>query len=844
LHKDYKGEGGVYDEMVDGQGRIRSHWQTFLAGLASMSDEEIAGAWASADRLVRDYGITYNAHGDPNGEDRPWHLDPIPLIIPSAEWRALERGLVQRARLLNAILADLYGEQRLLTEGVIPPALVFGNDQFIRPVHGIDMPDKLYLHFLAIDLARGPDGRWWALSDRTQAPVGAGYALENRVIMARTLPDLFRDCRVERLAAFFQAFRDELIARIPNDDPRLVIHSPGPSAETYFEHAYLARYLGVPLVEAADLTVRDRRVFMKTLSGLRPVHMIWRRVEASQYDPLTLQSDGLHGIPGIIEALRAGQVTIVNALGSGLVESDALMNYLPELARTLLGEELLLPQIAGWWCGTDDGKAFVLENMERLVVRPTFASRSIMQGKPGHVIGAELDRNARAELSAKIERSGDDYVGQELATLSTAPSWRDGRLQPRPVGLRVYLAVSGDSYRVMPGGLTRTSEHSDSEAVFMHQGEASKDSWVLADRPQSSFSRLGQAEQRQAPKRGGQEIASRTADNLFWFGRYAERMEGGLRLLRALLLRVIGDDIGEDVMVRAALLDLMVERGYLAKPTAKQVGGRFGDISERGLSFLVFDPDAINGIGNLADNLKRTAGSVRERLSSDSWRILQELQASIESYRAKAGRDVDASLHLLNQFLRMLAALSGMQMENMTRGFGWRLFDMGRRLERGVLTAKLIQGFAGRNAEAEAMVQNVLLQLADSSITYQTRYVAEPSAFLVIDLLLLDETNPRSVVFQLERLGEHLEALPRAAEQAGLSDEQQQLSRIKAKIDLADLKTLSASAKQGGDRKALIDLMDAIDQDLGMISDTVARRYFSHAEPLGRSGPIWLGSGL
>lgn len=844
MHKRYQSDACAYDEMVDGQGSIRSHWQPFLAGLATMSDDEIAKAWASADRLVRDYGVTYNAHGDPSGEDRPWRLDPVPLIIPAAEWQALEQGLIQRAKLLNDILADLYGPQRLLTEGGIPPALVFGNDQFIRPVHGIDMPDDLYLHFLAVDLARGPDGRWWVLSDRTQAPVGAGYALENRVIMARTLPELFKDCRVERLAAFFQTLRDELIARIPNDDPRLVIHSPGPTAETYFEHAYLARYLGIPLVEAADLTVRDRRVFMKTLTGLQPVHMIWRRVESDQYDPLALQSDGLNGIPGIVEALRAGQVTIVNALGSGLVECDALMNFLPDLSKTLLGEDLLLPQIATWWCGTAEGKAFVLENLEKLVIRPTFGSRSIMQGAPKHVIGAELDQGARAELAAAIERSGDDYVGQDTATLSTAPGWQDGQLQPRPIGFRAYLAANGDSYRVMPGGLTRTSEHANSEAVFMRQGEASKDSWVLADSPLSSFTRLGQAEQKQTPKRGGQDIASRTADNLFWLGRYAERMEGGLRLLRALLLRIVGDDIDDDAMVRAALLDLMVERGYLAKPTAKQVGSRGGEIGERGLSFLVFDPDAINGIGVLADNLRRTAGSVRERLSSDSWRILQALQSDIDRYRSSPGHDVDASLHLLHQFLRMLAALSGMQMENMTRGFGWRLFDMGRRLERAVLTAKLIEGLAGRGTSAETMAQTVLLQLADSSITYQTRYIAEPKAYLVIDLLLLDETNPRSVVFQLERLSEHLEALPRAAEQAGLSDEQQQLSRIRAKIDLADLKTLTLSVNAKRERRALIDLMSKIEHDLGMISDTVARRYFSHAEPLGRAGPIWLGSGL
>ncbi|MEZ5930974.1 MAG: circularly permuted type 2 ATP-grasp protein [Alphaproteobacteria bacterium] len=842
LHKNYEGDDRVYDELVDGHGRIRPHWRTFLAGLATMSDAEIAKAWTSAERLVRDYGVTYNVHGDPSGEDRPWRLDPIPLVIAPAEWRQLEEGLIQRARLLNAILADLYGEQRLLTEGALPPALVFGNNQFLRPVHGIEVPKGIYLHFLAIDLARGPDGRWWVLSDRTQAPVGAGYALENRVIMARTLPELFRDCRVERLAAFFQTFRDDLIGMIASDDPRIVIHSPGPTAETYFEHAYLARYLGLPLVEAADLTVRDQRVFLKTLTGLQPVHMIWRRVEAENYDPLSLQSGGLNGIPGIVEALRAGQVTIVNALGSGLMECDALMNFLPNLSRKLLDEDLMLPQTATWWCGSEDGRSFVLGNMDKLVIRPTFASRSIMQDMPAQVIGANLDADARADLAERIGRHGEDFIGQDLVTLSTAPGWQDGQLQPQPIALRVYLAAHGDSYRVMPGGLTRTSEHPDAQAVFMRQGEASKDTWILTDGPMTAFSRLSQAEQRQAPKRGGQDVPSRAADNLFWLGRYAERMEGGVRLLRALLMRIVGDYADDDATVRAALLDLMVDHGHLAKPTAKRVGGRGSDMSERDLSFLVFDPEAINGIGTLVSNLRRTAASVRERLSGDSWRILQDLQSRIEGYRQQSNHEVDATLHLLSQALRMLAALSGMQMENMTRGFGWRLLDMGRRLERARLLAKLIEGLAGRGGPAEGTALNILLQLADSSITYQTRYLADPQAFLVIDLLLIDDTNPRSVVFQLDRLTDHLAALPRAAEQAGLSDEQQQLNRLQAKIDLADLKELGQAVDRRRERKALIELMAAVESDLGAISDAVTRHYFSHAEPLGRSGPIWLGS--
>ena len=841
LHRNYQGDDRVYDELVDGQGRIRPHWNTFLAGLASMSDAEITKAWTSADRLVRDYGVTYNVHGDPSGEDRPWRLDPIPLVIAPSEWRALERGLIQRAKLLNAILADLYGEQRLLTEGAIPPALVFGNNQFLRPVHGIPVPRGVYLHFLAIDLARGPNGRWWVLNDRTQAPVGAGYALENRVIMARTLPEIFRDCRVERLAAFFQSFRDDLIGMIASDDPRIVIHSPGPSADTYFEHAYLARYLGLPLVEAGDLTVRDQRVFLKTLSGLQPVHMIWRRVEADIYDPLAMQSGGLDGIPGIVEALRAGHVTIVNALGSGLVECDALMKFMPDLARRLLDEDLILPQIATWWCGAEDDKAFVLDTIQKLVIRPTFASRSIMQDMPAQVIGADLDPVARAELVERIKHHGDDYIAQDLVTLSTAPSWQDGRLQPQPIAFRVYIASQGDSYTVMPGGLTRTSEHPDPHAVFMGQGEASKDSWILSDGPLATFSRLSQVEQRQGPKRGGHYIASRTADNLFWLGRYAERMEGGVRLMRALLMRVVGGYADDDATLRAALLDLMVSHGHLTKATAKRVGGREGDIGERNLSFLVFDTEAASSIGALVASLRRTATSVRERLSGDSWRILQDLQAGIEAYRALPNHDVDATLHLLSQSLRMLAALSGMQMENMTRGLGWRLLDMGRRLERARLLAKLIEGLVGRDGPSESVALNVLLQLADSSITYQTRYLADPQAILVLDLLLKDDSNPRSVVFQFDRLVEHLAALPRDAEQAGLGDEQQQLSRLRAKIDLADLSDLDQSTEQQRERRALIELMAAIEADLGAVSDAVTRRYFSHAEPLGRSGPIWLG---
>jgi uncharacterized circularly permuted ATP-grasp superfamily protein/uncharacterized alpha-E superfamily protein len=840
LYRDYRPPAGGFDELLAPDGTLRPHWRPLIEGLSASPDAAIAQTWQAAERLLREYGVTYNVHGNPSGDDRPWRLDPIPLVIDAAEWAALEQGLIQRARLLNAILADLYGGQRLLTEGLLPPALVFHNPQFLRPVHGLPVPGGTWLHFIAIDLARGADGRWWVLSDRTQAPVGAGYALENRVVMARTVPELFRQCRVQRLAAFFQGYGDYLLSLVMSDEPRMVMLSPGPGDPTYFEHAYLARYLAMPLVEAADLTVRDRRVFVKTLAGLQPVHLIWRRVESDGCDPLELRADTPHGIPGLVQAVRAGTVVIVNALGSGVVESNAFMTFLPALCRELLGEDLLLPETSTWWCGHADGRRQVLDHLGHLVIRPTFASRSIMEGAPEQVIGARLDAAERAELAARIEARGADYVGQEILRLSTAPSWDGAGLTPRPVALRAYLAADGDGYKVMPGGLTRTSDHPDPRAVFMRQGDASKDTWLLVDGPVSNFSRLAQASQRLAPRRSGQDLPSRAADNLYWLGRYAERLEAGARLLRSLLLLVSGRASDADVAgIRDSLLVLMVELQHLTEANARRlrVGGAGFELE---LWPLMVDGAAANGLGCMLANLRRTATLVRERLSSDAWRILQELHDEADLVRAPARAPADA-LPGLNHLIRMLAAFSGMQMENMTRSLGWRLLDMGRRLERARNLAKLIAGLGCQATPDEAAHLDLLLQLADSTMTYRTRYLSEQHAALVVDLLLVDSSNPRAVAFQLDRLGQHLVSLPRAAESEGLSAEERLLARLRAKIELADLARLCEPTAKPW-RRDLAVLMAEIEAELGQISDTVARAFFSHAERLHKSGPIWFGA--
>src|SRR6201996_7237264 len=348
LGEGYTPAEGIYDEMVRAPGVFRPQWDDYIAALSGLGGEELARRWKAARQRIRDNGVTYNVYGDPQGMHRPWSLDAIPILISAAEWRSLETGLIQRATLLNWILADLYGDQKLLHGGHLPPAIVFGNPGFLRPCHGIRVPDNNYLHILAVDLARSADGQWWVLADRAQAPSGAGYALENRTVLGETFPDLLREFQVERLSSFFRKLRTQLLRLSPamERNPLIVLLTPGPLNETYFEHSYLAKYLGFTLAQGGDLTVRDSRVFLKTLEGLKQVNVILRRVDDSFCDPIELRSDSFLGVAGLVEAVRAGNVVVANALGSGVVETPSLMPFLPGLSNRFLGERLRLPSVA------------------------------------------------------------------------------------------------------------------------------------------------------------------------------------------------------------------------------------------------------------------------------------------------------------------------------------------------------------------------------------------------------------------------------------------------------------------------------------------------------------------
>lgn len=832
----YQPVDGVYDEMVDRAGGIRPHWDPVIGQLDSMRRPDIDSAWETVQRLIRENGTTYNVYDEDGGGARPWRMDPVPFVIGAEEWRELEAGLIQRARLLNSIVADLYGPQTLLRDGRIPAALVFENPNFLRPLHGIEPPGGVHLHFMAVDLARAANNRWWVVSDRTQAPSGGGYALENRVVMRRALPAIFRDAPIQRLASFFQSLSDNLVAQTGRDDPLIVLMTPGPSNETYFEHAYLARYMGFPLVEGADLTVRDNKVYLKTLTGLRQVDLIYRRVDSDFCDPLELRTESLLGVAGLVAAIRAGNVIVANSLGSGVVECEAMMSFLPGLCQHMFDEKLMLPSVATWWCGQEKERDYVRNNLDHLVMRPTYSNRTILSDRSQAIMPLHLMQKERRSLIDRLKTQGRDFIGQEVLPLSTTPAWNGDRLTPNPMMLRVFICADGDSYKVMPGGLTRISDAPYTHAVSMQQGDASKDTWVLSDGPVSTFSRLSSIENVSVMRRSGGSIPSRVADNLLWLGRYAERTESTVRLMRSLTRRLTGDlGAADDPIILRRLTGILAGLGYLAKRSARRAENAGVAKFERELGNLLFDKNVVNGLLNLLDNLQRTASLVRDRLSEDAWQILDMPHRIAARYASLAPLGGDNALEFLNELLRLLAAFNGMQMENMTRSVGWRLLDVGRRIERLEHTAKLVRELAvGGDAAGDGGLE-LLLELGDSSMTYRTRYLTTPQFAPVLDLLLCDETNPRSLIFQANVLADHISVLPSDERAASLTTQEYLVEAIRSSLKMALVQQLADRRDARGKRIELDRFLKRQQEMAVLMSDALARAYFTHVLPV-RSG--------
>ncbi len=823
----YRAPQRVHDEMFSAQGLLRPQWQRFAADLNALGPAELSRRWEAAKRLIHENGVTYNLYAEPAGRDRPWELDPVPLLLDKTEWSWLSTALAQRARLLNHILADLHGPQRLLHEGLIPPELLFAHPAFLRPCHNLHVPHNSYLHVYAAHLARDPSGAWRVLADRTQVPSGAGYALENRIVISRMLPHIYHDCQVQRLAPFFMSLRDTLrsLALHHRENPRIVLLSPGPRSPTYFEDAYLARYLGYTLVAGDDLAVRDFHVFLKTLGGLLPVDVILRRVYDEDCDPLELRSDSLLGVPGLVQAARSGNVAIANALGSGLLEAPAWLALLPELCRRLFGEDLQLSSVRTWWCGRDADLQYVLDHLESLVIKPAFPQRVI---KP--MFGNSLSAAERAELAERIRHRPRNFVAQEQVERSSTPVWNGHGLEPWQVAFRAFLVASEGNYTVMPGGLCRVSAAGQWLADSMTSGEGSKDVWVLSDGPVAQVSLLHPSGRTVALRRSGNELPSRVADNLFWLGRNAERAEGKLRLLRSILVRLTSESETEDLPEIGVLFQALAGQGQLGADALAPHPLLPPHVLEEELFASLFDADRPDSLRSNLRAVYQVASMVRDRISIDSWRILYRIEQDFR--RPSLPQDLVQPgdlLALLNQVLMHLSAFSGLAMESMTRTQGWRFLDMGRRIERAQDTCALLRSTLVVPTDSETAVMEALLEIADSLMTYRSRYLATLQPAPVLDLLLSDETNPRSIAFQLVALSDHIESLPRDQSSPIRSKEQRLGLSALTGVRLADIPALCEA--QGGVREKLDRLLRRLVLHLPILSDTIAHTYLVHAGP-------------
>jgi uncharacterized circularly permuted ATP-grasp superfamily protein/uncharacterized alpha-E superfamily protein len=790
---------GIPDEFIGDDGKPRASWQSFLEQIDADDSER---SLAAAARRIRDIEVSYRVHGE-TGE-RAWPMSRLPLLIEEGDWKEIAAGVAQRASVIEALLADVYGAGRLVADGIVPAAVVAGSQDYLRPMVGMKPPGGRWMNLYAADLGRGPDGRWWVLGDRAQAPSGAGYALENRLVMSRAWPACYRSMNVERLAPFFRGLRSSLAEAAERSQPRICLLTPGPYSETYFEQAYLARYLGFLLVEGDDLVVHQGLTHVRTIAGLKRADVIWRRVDSDFIDPLELNGRSRLGVPGILSAMRNGHTAVANVPGSGFAESRALMNFMPAIAHHLLGEDLRMPNIATWWCGDREAHRKVLASFDSMAIAGAFGNNipgfeSEHQVLPGNLAPAE-----RARLFDAVEARGLDYVGQEVVRLSTAPVWNEGELVPRPFVLRVFATITPDGWKVMPGGFCRISARPDARAVNMGENVQSADVWVLSSKLVVMETLLPANDDIKIRRLLG-NLPSRAADNLFWYGRYLERAEATLRVVRCLCARSLEIDLssGDVSKSLAHLAHQLVAWGAVSAenesaPTLKIVRQALCD-------------EEANGSGLSGVRLARNAGSIiRERISIDASKLLRML----DSHLTKPGELMTEAdvFEAADRGLQMLAALAGLEQENMNRSAGWRFLDMGRRTERAINTCRLARTFAAEQATADDL--DVLLDLIDSQITYRSRYVTGIALAPVRDMVLLDPFNPRSVGFQVELINQHIATLP-ALHEDGLLEEPRQI--------VEKLATEIATSVAGSLENSII---LAFEQKISSFADAVASRYF------------------
>lgn len=817
-----------YDELFE-NGAARTHVQDYRAKLAAFGVERMNRRWQRARRMVDENSMGLAGHLSrkvsgsvplrQRRKIRAWQLDAVPLLLDEKTWSEISAAVAQRAMMNELLLKDLYGPQRLIREKIIPAKLLYSHPGFLRAVHR--KPDDLrpWLQLVAFDMARSPDGRWWFLNDRTESPSGIGFAHENRIVLSQAFPEIFQKCKVAQLSPFFDQLQNTFLGLV-DGKPKAngVLLGEGISGKNFFEEAYLARTLGYTLVRGDDLTVRNDGVHFKTLGGLKPVDLIFRRKNSRDCDPL--EFDGLAGMgtPGFANAFRQNQVAVANRMGTGLIESRALMAYGSSICKALLSEELKIPNVATWWCGDPKSLSFVVENLDRLTVEGAFRDRG------GRLeCGSELNELPLEQRKAKIVANPEKFVAQERVDRSSVPVWDGTAMQSARLALRTFAVSTGDGFEVMRGGLGRTSPRPDPLYVSMNDGEGGKDVWVQASKQQPKRPSLSIV-QKLPPRRSGFELSSRSADNLFWLGRQIERIYFSSCVLRSTIHRLIGEsrvgsDVEVNVLVRCLAMQGQLEQGYAVSELRNSLPG----VAET-LPTTVLGSSS-GSIATAVNELFRLGQMERNYMSLDTWRTILRIHGRIDLEQA----DLPGLLTLADELVVDVSALGGQSNEGMTRNQVFRFIQIGRRLEHVIQLVFLLRSFFVPKVEPVEPVLQTALEVADSMMTYRSRYFANYQVGGVLDLLITDESNPRSLVWQMLQLDAHIDKLPDGDDPRGLSKVGRLSSSLLHAVRMSEIQTLAESWLLG-DIQGLEKLLETVESSLPQLQSAITNRYFVHAD--------------
>lgn len=810
----------AYDEVYDAEGNPRPQWKSVLHALRQIPGPEFARRNEQAERLLRENGVTFHSFAPSAETARPWRLDLLPLVISGSEWAAVEDGLAQRARLLNALIRDIYGPQTLIRDGVLPAELIFANPEFLRPFCHL-RPTELNPMFLyASELARSMDGRWWVMADRSEAPAGPGFALENRIVSSRTIPGAFKHIHVERLATFFVHLQNSLRRRAarPGDSPRIVLLTQGPEHRYYFEDVYLARYLGYTLVEGADLAVRNDTVFMKTLSGLLPVDVILSRCAEAGLDPLELGGHAAHGVPGLLNAARTGNVALANTPGCGIVGAPAFMAFLPAVCLHLFKEPLKLPSIGTWWLGDPESRRFVESRLDDLVIKPAF-----QKSGGEEIIVSQLDQKARETLLLRIAAEPHTYVAQDKIARSGVPVWRESGTHCGHVAVRAFLVEDEATYRLMPGGLIRIAPDTGPMQLSVSAGEGSKDLWVLADGKVDKVTLLAPRDQPAELKRTSALFPSRVADNLYWLGRTLDRCDFLSRIIRSLAERLLtegGVDVGEIRFLARVLSEQgQLEPGFVVDGLESQLPS----LAEA-LPTAVFDPSELGGLSRSIRELMRLSSLVRDWLSPDTWQRIHQTSESFQTPSASGQNDLTDVVTSTTQLIANLASVSGLISDGMNRGPSWRFLELGRCIERTGATARMLLTVDLKSGTSSAPVLKTLIEVLDVQMTYRFRYRDQLQRNAVLDLAITDETNPRSLAFQIERLVSHVDRLPGVEARPLRSEEMRLVMQCAHALRMLTAEELAAPVP-----RSVSQALRTIEEGTTALSSALTRKYLVHS---------------